>query len=278
MTTMPNRYFVLATIIGAIAISSETAMAQVPPPSVKGSLVSATATGANGIVTLSYAVSAAKDATGAVTFVDIDISHGCSLTADNVTGAAIMSPSGWIGKVTIGRRIRWIARATASILPGQTLTGFSVRVSGLVGLCPFTVEPSINTTALGIPAPDLEGDLPAYEKKIEAAVGALSGAGMTLGPVQPPVDVKPADFLQTIIIYKGQALQLGWIKNKGLANSLDAKLNAAQQSLQRGNAGAARNELNALLNEVAAQDGKGLSSEAVALLKFNTQYLISKIP
>jgi hypothetical protein len=98
-----------------------------------------------------------------------------------------------------------------------------------------------------------------------------------VGPTAPPADFRLADFLQTIISYKEQAIQLGWIKDRGIGISLDAKLNAAQASLSRGDNRAATNQLSALLEEVDAQAGKQLSSEAVALLKFNTQYLISRM-
>jgi hypothetical protein len=59
--------------------------------------------------------------------------------------------------------------------------------------------------------------------------------------------------------------------------ALDANLNAARSALSRGNVNTTLNELRALLNQVEALSGKQLSPEAVALLKFNTLYLISKI-
>jgi hypothetical protein len=46
----------------------------------------------------------------------------------------------------------------------------------------------------------------------------------------------------------------------------------------RGNTRVAKNQLNAFVNEVNAQNGKALTSEAVALLKVNTQYLMGKLP
>jgi hypothetical protein len=58
---------------------------------------------------------------------------------------------------------------------------------------------------------------------------------------------------------------------------LDGKLNTALAALTRGNNKTAANVLNALLNEVDAQAGKQISADAVSLLKFNSQYLISKI-
>lgn len=53
---------------------------------------------------------------------------------------------------------------------------------------------------------------------------------------------------------------------------------SAANSLTRGNTTAAKNQLNAFINEVNAQAGKALTPDAVALLKFDAQYLISKLP
>ena len=46
----------------------------------------------------------------------------------------------------------------------------------------------------------------------------------------------------------------------GLTNSLDAKLRAAINSLNRGNPTPAKNQLNAFINEVKAQTGKKITS------------------
>ena len=58
----------------------------------------------------------------------------------------------------------------------------------------------------------------------------------------------------------------GDIDNKGIANSLLSKLNAAQAALDRGNVEAARNILDAFINEVEAQRGKHISEWAADLL------------
>ena len=69
----------------------------------------------------------------------------------------------------------------------------------------------------------------------------------------------------------------GWVIDANLSRSLQAKLDAAQAALTRGNDSAAVGPLNAFMNEVDAQAAKKISSEAVALLKFNAQYLITNL-
>jgi hypothetical protein len=282
---MRNQHFIIAATIAAISLSYRIAWAQMPP-SVKGSRLSASATRQNGVVTFRYAVSAGTNATGAVTFLYVDVSSRCLLTADDAAGITVTSPQGWIGDLTPSSEIGWVSRTNASIQPGQTLSGFSISADKLIGLCPFLLKPSLDTTALGVPAPEFEGDLPSYYAKVEGVVATLSVIGTTIGPVAPPVTFVPAEFLGIIISYKEQAVSLEWIKDRGIGISLDAKLNAALAALNRGDRRAAIGILESVVREVEdrdrddrnePQERRQLSPEAVALLKVNTNYLINQI-
>jgi len=121
-------------------------------------------------------------------------------------------------------------------------------------------------------------DLPRYNKDLATVPVNFRASVPTVAPTAPPANFQPIQFLQTIQSYKEQALKQGWINNAGVANSLDVKLNAALTALQAQDTNTAKNILNALLNEVEAQAGKHLTTEALALLQFNTQHLISKLP
>ncbi len=101
--------------------------------------------------------------------------------------------------------------------------------------------------------------------------------GFTIGPSDPPTPFIPLNFLDTLISFKHRSVSLGWINNKGIANSLDSKLDNAKKKFSSGNMKEVKNILNAFLNEVEAQKGKYLSSEAYALLKYNAKYLIDSL-
>jgi hypothetical protein len=73
------------------------------------------------------------------------------------------------------------------------------------------------------------------------------------------------------------AFKLDWIKNAGLKNSLLQKLQNAETAHSRGDTKAAKNILNAILNEVKAQTGKGLDPDAATLLEQDAQYLIDHL-
>ena len=97
-------------------------------------------------------------------------------------------------------------------------------------------------------------------------------------PVNVTTIMPVVNLLDTLVSLKHQAVANGWIDNQGVANSLDSKLDNAKSKLEAGDTTAAKNMLNAFVNEVEAQNGKHLTSEAYALLKYNAEYLIDRLP
>jgi hypothetical protein len=70
------------------------------------------------------------------------------------------------------------------------------------------------------------------------------------------------------------AYDMGHIAKIGVADSLLAKLDAAQD---RGNTGAAINQLRAFINEVNAQAGKSIATEHAAHLMEHAQNVIAAL-
>lgn len=85
-------------------------------------------------------------------------------------------------------------------------------------------------------------------------------------------------FLDTLISYTYQAHSLHWIADSGIVTSLDQKLEAARPQIIADRP-SAKNILQSFVNELDALNTQGnqITSEAYALLKFNAQYLISKL-
>ena len=75
-----------------------------------------------------------------------------------------------------------------------------------------------------------------------------------------------------------QFLAAGAIKNKGEANSLLAKLDAAAAARARGQCSTAANLYQAFINELLAQSGKGVDATAAAIMIADAQYLITHCP
>ena len=117
-----------------------------------------------------------------------------------------------------------------------------------------------------------------YELDTFAITGAVETFPFTLfTEPQLFINLFPSTLLDNLISYKHQAFDLGWINNKGIYNSLDKKLENAKKHLKKDKTKQAINMLNAFINQVEAQNGEHLTSEAYALLKYNAEYLIKKL-
>jgi hypothetical protein len=160
------------------------------------------------------------------------------------------------------------------LAPGESMT-FSFESRGLPSIQPYYAQ----SFAPPYRAAEYDSLLEAgyTEAQLSPDWKKNSYKGVTIAPYVFYSPLSASAWLDTLISYKHQALALGWIDNQGIANSLDQKLDNAKSKLQRGDTTAAKNSLQAFVNEVEAQNGKHLTSEAYALLKFNAQYLISKL-
>jgi hypothetical protein len=186
-------------------------------------------------------------------------------------------PQGWAADAGGGvPRTTWWSRDFAyRIRPNEILSGFGYDSEGLPKIMVMYVAGWAEPPEL-----TFEPDSVVGEDALEASKKVL-----TVAAAKPPSPFIPLFFLDTLISYKHQAFALGWIKNQGIVQSLDAKLDNAKRQLQRNNTTAARNTLQAFVNEVEAlwkgeehpYGGKQITSEAYALLKFNAEYLISQL-
>jgi hypothetical protein len=183
----------------------------------------------------------------------------------------LLAPDGWDMRISPVPfpRVSWGASdSTNDIFPGESLPGFSFSSQGIPSIGDFY--------ATGWVEP------PSFDIEPDSIIGGVfpenSFQGKTLVPVNPLDPFVPLTFLDTLISYKHQARSLGWILNDGIVTSLDQKLEAARPAIINDRP-SAKNILQAFVNEVEAlnQQGNQLTSEAYALLKFNAEYLISKL-
>ena len=73
-------------------------------------------------------------------------------------------------------------------------------------------------------------------------------------------------------------MEFSWITNQTTTNKYDSLFNTAKTQLQQNNNNAARTTLQTALQEVRVDSTDNLTSEAYALLKYNTEYLLENLP
>ena len=71
--------------------------------------------------------------------------------------------------------------------------------------------------------------------------------------------------------------ELGWISKHGVCNALEAKVNAAKASIERGRTKTAQNQLEAFIHQLDAQQGKAINQDAYELLQAIAEYVIDHL-
>lgn len=269
----------------------------------------------SGLYEYSYEVSNSQASTGQIFMVEIDISRppqSRELSADGLviykglnwrgemrqvsfeSKLAVLSgrllkpivpiggepPSGWSFDIALRGTASWGSSGkTNRIMSGYSLDGFKLISRGIPSIRDVAIHPKWVLVVEGYVSEEDEEKARHIEEEITFRT-------KTIGPTAPPEELVPADFLQNIIDMKHEAFELGWITNKGIERSLDAKLDAAKKKLAAGNTKATGNILKAFIHEVEAQGcenyddcprGKHLTPEAYALLKYNAQYLMDNL-
>jgi len=135
--------------------------------------------------------------------------------------------------------------------------------------------PSIQSFYLrGYNFPNLD---PANGDSIYTDIFNNSIAGATIGAKDHPYPFITSNFLDTILAYNQRSSEFGWITNQTTADKYDSLFNTAKTQLQQNNNNAARITLQTVLQQVDIDSTSNLTSEAYALLRYNTEYLIKKI-
>ena len=264
----------IASITVGVLLAPLTGRTQ-SPPLVAARLHASVGIDSRGVFIYRYTVENGARSTAGIWKLVIDISSpmGVSRTGEPV-GLSAPQP-GWRAIVGTDATAHWEATRDASlVLPRHTLAGFSITSHDPPALGRFTLSPHIDPDRAPIMPPgDDPGDADRYNQDLARYLESQNIEGVTLAPAAP-VTVTPDAVLANLTNQVVQARSLGWISNDSITRSLRAKLEPARAAFSRRQFEIARNILSALRNEVAAQSGKSLTIEAVALLDFNIQYVL----
>jgi len=163
-----------------------------------------------------------------------------------------------------------------AIQPGHSLGGFEVMSEGLPTIRHCIVSPFFDEIAL-FPNP-ADTTITYYVPPIDSVRNAVKFYGWTVGPTAPPVSFVNSAWLDTLTFYTRQSTAIGWIRSESVTDKYLSSFNNAKTQLQSDNPVAARQTLQAVVTNIIGDSAGNITSEAYALLRFNTEYLISKIP
>jgi|GEM_PF-2022326 len=258
-----------------------------------------------GIYMYKYRVSNSASSQGAVMAIDIDISRNLlSVVYDTVglifknvlmessfrreyanLGHRIIpvgypdTPKYWIGKIRNDGTGGFSGDSRNLIQPGQTLDGFVMTSKALPGIRTFIAHPRYDPNDYYPSIDDVsEEEAEQIINQIEKDYVEISFRGITIGPVAPPAIFNAVSYLDTLLSYTRQSKDLGWITEQATAEKYEGYFTMAQNMLQQNRITETRAKLQEVLQDVEADSGAFLTSEAYALLRYNTEYLLSQLP
>ena len=105
-----------------------------------------------------------------------------------------------------------------------------------------------------------------------------SNKSHTIGPTNLFDTLNIQGIVDTINSYCNQSFLFGWIKNQTSADKYTNYFTTAKTQLQQNNIAGVKNTLNQVLQDVDVDSTSNLTSEAYALIKYNTEYLLNNLP
>jgi hypothetical protein len=152
------------------------------------------------------------------------------------------------------------------IQKGEKKAGFTMTSKGLPAINSYYVQSEHGLVEYDYDLNDLRDD-----------IINNSTSGLTISPQAPPSPFIPLTFLDTLTGYTNQSRTLGWIKDSLTAVKYLGYFSTAKTELQQNDTATAKSTLRQVLSDVDVDSTSHLTSEAYALLRFNTEYLIPRI-
>ncbi len=214
----------------------------------------------NGVFQYSYAVANQQNSEQEIDWISIG---GIEDTS------SYYAPPPWTAGTSVvgGRRFSTgFDKLRFAIKPGKTLSGFTTQSVALPIIVSYYLQGNTGTTCCPT------------EEQARQNILTNSVTGYTLGTRDTTITVGSLQWLDTLTSYATQSLSLGWIKDQATANKYLNYFATAKTSLQQNNLGAARSTLQRVLQDVNTDSTNNLTSEAYALIRYNTEYLLAQLP
>ena len=190
-----------------------------------------------------------------------------------------LAPVGWQAAYNPGRRgdffSYWCNNPTGRVWripPGKTASGFATLACGLPAIVQYDAQGYNHFPNYRLMT---NQQLDELEKKDETD---NSIHGLTIAPVNSPSPFIPLNFLDALVGFTTQSRSLGWIKDQTTANKYLGYFNSAKTNLQQNNIASTRATLQQVLQDANVDSTANITSEAYALIRYNTEYLLSQLP
>jgi hypothetical protein len=157
--------------------------------------------------------------------------------------------------------------------PGESMGGFSFTSTG---------PPAIALSYFEGNAPGLAftAEPPALMEKLIIPMLTFPNnyiARITITPWAPPSNFSPLIYIDTLISYVNRSRTLGWISTQQIVNKYSSFFASTRTMLLNADIPGARSTLQTVVSEANMDSASTLTSEAYAIIRYNTEYLLDKI-
>ncbi len=183
---------------------------------------------------------------------------------------SLRNANGWdVGVSTVpAQRVTWAGSdSNYFVFPGTTLSGFSIVSGGLPSVKDYFATGWVEAPVVDVEPDSIEGGL----------FPENSFHGITVGPNPLPSLLVPLDFLDTLSSLVSQSRSLGWITNQSIADKYASLFARARSDVEQFEPKVATTRLDTVLQQVNVDSSSSITSEAYALIRFNTEYLKAKL-
>ncbi len=213
-------------------------------------------------------------------YIEKEFRRWYSLTANELipVGFPTLPSMDWTAILGMGGPCASFNTDTLEPVPGEHLSNFIMMSKALPGIRSFHADPYFWLERFFPEEGDTTSTLTAAQE--DSIKEAVKFHGWTVGPTAPPMYLYfiPTIWLDTLTSYTTRSHDLGWITTQPTADKYLAFFISAKALLRANNIGAARATLNSVLTSVNQDSSSTLTSEAYALLRFNTEYLLDHLP
>ena len=193
--------------------------------------------------------------------------------------AGVITPIHWVGKFLPDRsRVHFDAAlfdSRGQIRPGHSQSGYRVIAApGPCAIVRYTILGYNNLANIPSNVDTLTYSL----NLLETYSNSNAIGGSTIATIPPTDPFVASVFIDTLESYVSHARLIGWIKDQPTADKYVDYFNSTKTSLEQGNNTPALTNLQQVLQQVNVDSTAKLTSEAYALIRFNTEYLLAHLP
>ncbi len=161
------------------------------------------------------------------------------------------------------------------ISPGTYIKDIVMMSKALPGIRLVTVQPFFDPADY---FKRINDSATASHREIDSIRYGVRFTGWTIGTIAPPMNFEPLVWIDTLLSFTNRSIIYGWITTEQIAEKYIGYFNNAKTNLQQNNIRATRDTLNNVLRDVDIDSSSTLTSEAYALIRYNTEYLLAQLP